>query len=143
MAGERVRLPLTIRVPAPSKNLGKRPSGSWRDQRRAWNTARQHAYAAIRECLIERGEWRDGYQPHPVVICDVIWCAWNDAHFPDPDNGIIRTAAARDVLQDIGIVANDKHVQIGTYETLKVRRGSECVTITFRLPADETAASWR
>ena len=140
MTSERVRLPLTFRIPIPGKNLGKRPSGSWRSQRQAWNDAKAYAWHTIRQRLMERGEWRDGYDPHPAVVCDIRWAYWHPSHRPDPDNGIIRTAAARDALQDIGIVADDAHIQIGRFETQQVRRGMEGVTITIRELADVEAA---
>ena len=137
MTSERVRLPLTIAVPIPPASLGKGASRHWLEVRREWESAKWEAHVAIRDVLMERGEWyTDGSRdPHTALVCDVTWCYWNKSHEPDPDNAYIRTAAARDVMQDLGIVDNDRNVAIGVVRSQRVRgKVNAKVIITFRLP---------
>ncbi len=51
---------------------------------------------------------------------------------PDDDGVTTRCAAYRDGAQDAGLVADDQQITTGTVTFERVKRGEECVVLTFR-----------
>ena len=122
-----------IQIPIPPATLSKNSGyGQWWTYHRAFKTAKQNAYAALCE---ELGALQVG-SVGPLVI-DAIWRYSNASHIPDADNMIARLSPVLDAAQFIGLVENDKDIQIGKLTAARCRKGEERVMVRFRRAADE------
>lgn len=125
-----VTLPLTFRVGIPPKSLGKGSSVGWYQVRRDYADAKTEAMVAIRNRLTERRQ--EIGDPFPALVMDIWWTAWHPRHIPDADNVITRTAAIRDVMQDMGLVLDDGVIQIGSVERIVGSKRAAGVLVTIR-----------
>lgn len=126
--------PFTFRIGIPPRSLGKGSSIGWWQVRKDFADVKAETFGAVHERLQER---RQEIRQFDALVMDICWRASNRSHNPDPDNAIIRTAAVRDCLENIGIVVDDKHIQIGRVTYEPTRKGMECVVIELRAARSE------
>jgi hypothetical protein len=117
-----------ITIPIPPATLSKNSGhGHWSTYHRAFQEAKDNAYAALCE---ELGAVQVGAMG-PLVM-EAIWRYSNASHIPDDDNMVARLAACRDAAQYIGLVENDRDIRIGKLTHARCRKGEERVMVRFR-----------
>lgn len=123
-----------ITIPIPPATLSKNGRAHWRTKHRAFQEAKDNAYAALCE---ELGALQVGDAGR--LVLDVIWRYSNQSHIPDADNIIARLSPAMDAAQFIGLVDNDRDISIGLMTAARCRKGEERVMIRFRRDEEPAA----
>jgi Holliday junction resolvase RusA-like endonuclease len=125
MQAERGAEAVILTMPHPPTSLS--PNGRPNRWEKAADTkqVRRDAMMVTRSVI-----WQDGIDSHPwpAAVMDICWLFAGTQ--PDSDNIVARLKAVRDGIADALLVADDKHISIGSVTFERVPRKEQGVVIT-------------
>lgn len=107
------------------KNQGR--NWHWAKIQKAFDDQKQWAANCVKDDIACETLATDTW-PWPATFMHIDW-QYNRGRPPDDDNAVARLAAVRDAFEDVGVVADDRHIRIGTVTFTKVSQKDDPVAI--------------